>query len=310
MYRNSKVVAVTPAGRRKYMEVLAPYIFRDRHIFDQWMIWVNTGRDTDIAYLEGLQQAHPGFVRLIRYKEPITVPAPQPWFFRHACEKGTIYVKFDDDICWVDSNAVEELVKFRQDNPKPLVVLANTINNGYCAYIHSKRGAQDFFIGGEYPRIAPDCYNDVWRNPVFGEYVHKTFLNDLLAGETQKYLFESWPLAAFERFAINCIAWYGEDVNGEMGGMKDEELWLTVNRPRDAGRPNLICGSSLVSHFAFHKQRKPHCVGKELDERIHDAYKVLSYRLGDIAKTLYKISTLPQNEDKAVLAALSRKKLI
>lgn len=280
MHKTHKVVAVTPAGRRQYMEVLATYILRDRHLFDEWMIWVNTGRDSDLAYLEGLQAAYRGFVRLVRYKEPITVPAPQPWFFRHAAEPDVIYVKFDDDICWVHPGAVEELIKFRMENPKPLCVFANTINNGFCAYIHSKRGSQEFCIDGEYPRISPDCYNDVWSKPRLGEYVHRTFLDDLIKNDIQKYMFDSWELDAYQRFAINCICWWGQDVDGEMNGHRDEEAWLSMIQPKKLGRPNMICGTSLVSHFAFYKQRKPHCVGRGMDDRIHDAYRALSLGAG------------------------------
>ena len=294
MYQNSKVVAVTPAGRRQYMEVLAPYVLRDKGLFDEWMIWVNTGRESDVAYLESLAAQHPGFVRLVRYKEPITVPAPQPWFFRHACDPGVLYVKFDDDICWVKEDAVRELVKFRVENPKPLCVFANTINNGFCGYIHNKRGSQDFLIDGEYQRISPDCYNLVWQNPRFGEYAHKTFLNDLMAGDVEKYLFDMWPLDAFQRFAINCICWWGQDVNGDMAGHKDEEAWLSMIRPKELDRPNVICGTSLVSHFAFYKQRKPHCVGRQIDDRIHDAYRVIAQG----------------GDEKAVRAALAKKALL
>lgn len=283
MYQSSKVIAVTPAGRRQYMEVLAPYVLRGRGLFDEWMIWVNTGRESDIAYLESLAKEHQGFVKLVRYKEPLAAPSPQPWWFRHACEPNVLYVKFDDDICWVKDDAVHELVKFRVENPRPLCVLANTINNGFCAYIHAKRGSQEFHIDGEYPRIAPDCYNDVWSKPRYGEYVHKTFLNDLLEGDVDKYLFDSWELDAYQRFAINCICWWGQDVNGEMDGHKDEEQWLTTLQSRKLGRPNVICGTSLVSHFAFYKQRKPHCVGREIDDRIHDAYRALSRGGGEKA---------------------------
>lgn len=275
MYLNSNVIAVTPAGRQQYMEVLAPYILREKGLVDRWDIWVNTGRDSDLAYLHGLAADNKGFVRLVHYKEKLHKPAPQPWFFRHACESHTLYIKFDDDICWVKDDAILELAKFRVENPRPLIVMANTINNGFCAYIHAKHGAQDFCIDGKFPRISPDCYNDVWGNPRIGEYAHRTFLDDLLRGDVEKYLFEAWELTAYQRFAINCICWWGRDVDGEMDGHFDEEQWLTTLQPRKLGRPNSICGTSLVSHFAFHKQRKPHCVGKQIDDRIHDAYRVL-----------------------------------
>lgn len=310
MYKNTKVVAVTPAGRRKYMEVLAPYVFREKHLFDEWMIWVNTGRESDLAYLEALAASNKGFVRLVRYKEQLTTPAPQPWWYGHASEPNVLYVKFDDDICWVHPKAVEELLCFRIRNPKFLYIFSNTINNGYCAYIHSKRGSQDFHVNGEYLRIAPDCYNIVWSKPSLGEYVHNVFIKDLLNEDIDKYFFDCWELDAYQRFQINCVCWWGQDVNGVMGGEKDEEAWMTMRRPKELGRTNAICGTSLVSHFAFYKQRKPHCVGKEINNRIHDAYRVLSYRLGDVAKNTYGLESLPSCNDQAVNYSLKSKNFI
>ena len=50
-----RIVAVTPAGRRRYMRLLVPYILSSPCI-DRYDIWVNTVEPNDLAFLEALEQ--------------------------------------------------------------------------------------------------------------------------------------------------------------------------------------------------------------------------------------------------------------
>jgi hypothetical protein len=203
---------------------------------------------------------------------------PQAPFFKTAIDPETVYVKFDDDICWVAPDAVENLVRFRLGHPTPLFVMANTVMNGYCAYIHQKYGAQDFKIDGQYERIPPEFANKVWSDVNYAEYVHRTFIHDWCNQDLEKYKFESWELSHYQRVAINCIAWKGSDF-AEFGGIIDhidEELWMCCIKARELSRPNVICGKAMVAHHAFYKHRKPHCAGREIDPKLLRAYKRIS----------------------------------
>lgn len=284
MHRGLKVKIVTPAGRREYLEILEPYVLRDRGLADEWIIWVNTPHLSDVKYIESIRDRNPGFVRLVYSSTPLVKgkPRPQSPFFRGTIDPDTVYVKYDDDICWVAADALTRLVDSRLDNPEPLFVMANTVMNGYCAYLHCKYGAQGFLIDGTYQRIPPEFGNKVWSEVRYAEYVHRTFLADLAAADIGKYLFESWSLPHYERVAINCIAWMGSDFSS-FGGViphVDEELWLSCIKPRELSRPNMICGSSLVAHHAFYKHRPPHVVGNPIDLRILRAYKAISAGTG------------------------------
>lgn len=64
MYREHRVVVVTPAGRRRYMELLVPQLLGFRSVVDEYRIWQNTEDPEDIAYFRELEAAHPGFVTL------------------------------------------------------------------------------------------------------------------------------------------------------------------------------------------------------------------------------------------------------
>ena len=314
MFKGHPVTAITPAGRKQYLEVLAPYILRDRHIFDEWMIWVNTPHKEDIEYIQRLRDSFPGFVRLVFHAGNITRKMPQPHFFPTACDPGRLYIKFDDDICYVHENAVNNLLEFRLREVNPLIVVSNTVCNGICSYLHQKHGAQTFHINGKYERIAPDFDNKVGVDARFAEYTHKTFIDDYFKGEIQKYLFDQWVLEFYQRIAINCIAWTGDDFakfNGLMDDHYDEEAWLCSIKPRDGDHKNSICGNSLVSHFAFYRHRKPFCSGPEIDNRILRAYRLISMReCPKEAREVFSIDVLPATSEKAIRNAMVYKLLI
>jgi hypothetical protein len=66
-----------------------------------------------------------------------------------------------------------------------------------------------------------------------------------------------WILTQYERVSINCISWRGEEFklfDGNVG--RDEEAWLSVEKPKEIQRPNCIFGEFVCVHYAFHTQRE------------------------------------------------------
>ncbi len=258
MYNGYRIVSVTPAGRRRNLEILVPHLLAQRHVIDEHQFWVNTVVPEDIAYLEAVQAAYPDFFHL-RY-----LPDPRPelsgqarstlicQFFPACTDDNTVYVRFDDDICWIAPNAVEELVEFRIAHPEYFLVFPAIVNNAICTYLEQRMGALPSVVEAcEYA-----CQGNAWSNPEIGAQAHVDFLNAAEAGDVSVFQFGAWECRDFERVSINCIAWLGSAF-AEFGGFvgPDEELWLTETKPRASGRPNCLWGKSLVSHFAFFTQR-------------------------------------------------------
>ena len=59
-----RVVSVTPAGRRRYIEILVPHLLRQRHVIQEHHWWLNTNVAEDIAYIHQLCADHPDFFRV------------------------------------------------------------------------------------------------------------------------------------------------------------------------------------------------------------------------------------------------------
>ena len=51
MLDTTRIVVVTPAGRKRYLEILFRYILKLRPIMDEYRLWVNTENNEDIEYM-------------------------------------------------------------------------------------------------------------------------------------------------------------------------------------------------------------------------------------------------------------------
>lgn len=247
-----RVVAAVPAGRRRYLDILLPYLRAQRGILDRCDLWRNTTDPKDVSYLRRTADADP-FFRLVEPAIPVDGVRSVFHFFRACVEPDTVYVRFDDDVCWVAPDAVEQLVRFRLAHSEYALVLANTVNNSLCSHIHQRLGCIPLTQGF----CAYDCLGDVgWRSPLFARLAHESFLRKLAAGELPDYAFARWVAWQYERISINCLCWRGRDFalfGGEVA--PEDEEWLTQHYPARIGRPAAVCGTALVSHFAYGPQR-------------------------------------------------------
>lgn len=247
-------VVVTPAGRRRYLEVLFGNLKRERQDFDRWDIWVNTDVDADVEYCRSLA-AQNDWVRAIELPGINEVSNFNiRRFFPGAMDRDSVYVRLDDDIVWVEPGFFGKMVAHRLENRKPFLVFANIVNNAILSHLHQRNGLID------HHKLCGYFYTDDtgWKDPLFAEKVHRSFLNDLKEGRLDLWRssFRIWTLNDYERVSVNAISWMGSDM-ADIGGVvdKDEEECLSMVIPRRLGRPNEIFGGAVASHFAFCSQR-------------------------------------------------------
>jgi hypothetical protein len=252
-----RVVSVTPAGRRRYIEILVPHLLRQRHVINEHHWWLNTNVAEDIGYLQQLCADHPGFFRVcVRPFDASKTHGENIWkFFVDFAQPGTVYVRFDDDIVWMANDAVERIVKSRLEHPQPLLVLGNIVNNANCSAAHQEAG----LISKRQGIVQPLCMDWIgWRSGRFARLAHQSFLTDLENGRAARWTDVKIPLACGQRFSINVISWLGETMAAlpELAiEQLEEEPLLTEELPLRLGIANLVCNEALFAHFAFYTQR-------------------------------------------------------
>jgi hypothetical protein len=251
MIDNYKVVVVTPAGRKRYLELLIPQIVALKPYVDEYRLWANTTDEEDLKYMEEVAQQYPEFVVV----EPLTVKHDGSMsiysFFKNCVDEDTVYVRFDDDVILIDSpSAFTDLVRFRIANPQYFLVYGNIMNNAISSHIHQRLGNLNLDAGV----AAYKCTDELgWNNPRFAANVHLQVLD----GPLSRFHFAGkWDLFDYERVSINCISWLGSNFakfDGVVGF--DEEQWLSVDKPKESQQMNCIFGGFVCVHYAFYTQR-------------------------------------------------------
>ena len=266
-----KIVAVTPAGRKEYLEILHKHICKNKHILDRWDIWVNTNNQSDIDYINNLAEAD-SFINLIQAELPYNGNLSIYPFWKHSVDEDTIYVRFDDDIVYIHDDTIENLIDFRIKNKEYFFIYPYIINNIH----HSKdlqlkniatsafgqiRSFSDLeprpeYGGPEYGKGIDD--HVALRNSAFARHLHELFIekynSDMLSDlmTTDEIIWERFP-----QVSINCVSWFGSTFKTFNGILEnaDEERWLTTVKAKEMDMLCCTAPNTLVSHFLYGPQR-------------------------------------------------------
>ena len=252
MFEGYRIVCVTPAGRRRYMKLLAPLVLSSS-IVDRYDIWLNTEDAGDLAFFEEIRQLAPDRVRLVA--QPDGKPAGMDaihGFARTAQDADTIYIRLDDDIVWLEPGFFETLLRFRIDHPRFFLVMPLVINNAVCSHIlwTCRKIKTSRFVGAI-------CMDKVgWREAGFAVALQRMLVELARRGETHRLHCGPREIA-LNRFSVNVICWFGRDmaaIGGEVA--PDEEEQLSNIIPARLGRTNCFCTDTVAAHFAFYIQRE------------------------------------------------------
>lgn len=261
MIDGHQLVTVCPAGRRRYLELLVPYLLRERGVIDRHDFWLNTSDADDITYLAQLEKKHQDFIRLVVVPNAGTTPRGKPHlglsfqiggFYPHAAEPGTVYVRLDDDIVYVSPGGIAALARYRIAHPEPFLVYPTIINNSIMTHFLQVEG----IFGRGYGSAEYALKGRGWNDGRLAEKLHRKFLEGVRRGEGERWRVKERTLRDYMTVSVNCIAWRGEDMaecQYDVGLY--EEQYLATDRPRALARPNVIAPIATVAHFAYGEQR-------------------------------------------------------
>jgi hypothetical protein len=261
-----KIEIVTPAGRQRYLEILFLHLKAQKEDFDQWTLWLNTTNQQNIDFCKKLEREN-DWIKTIDLGVRHSGNDSISYFFKHAENDDTLYIRFDDDVVWMEQDFIKNLIKFRIENPHYFLVYGNIINNAIIDHIHQRIGALDYKDN----LINYNCGDDIgWKSSEFAKLKHENFLQKLSSNSIESYKFDKWDLIFNERVSINCISWLGKSFK-DIGQVLEEEQFLSSDYPKSQKLINTIYGKVLCSHFAFYTQRE------EMDKsNILDKYKSIA----------------------------------
>lgn len=131
-----RVVGVVFYGRRDRSSILECYTRQNLVSNGGWLdkvIWAaNTDNEEDIAWIEGVADASDGGYEVVRLDQKSYNSVYEATFK----ERKTIYVKMDDDVVYVEPQAIARAVTTLINNPDALIVAANVINSPGLGWWH------------------------------------------------------------------------------------------------------------------------------------------------------------------------------
>jgi hypothetical protein len=233
-------------------------------IVDEWALWQNTINPQDIAYLESMA-AENLKVKIYKLDEPITMLSQPSWnslqthkfLNKFAQDDDAIYIRFDDDIVFIEDNFIEKMVEARINNPNAFVIYPNIINSTICTSWHQEIGAlseEHGIVRRERPEDKDWAYLDEFNYSDSGlaDHIHTTFQKRYHENSLSAYYLPSKSFNDYKHFSICSICWWGRD-HIQCGRV--EEPQMAWELPEKYGRPVWFCGNALCVHFAYHTQK-------------------------------------------------------
>lgn len=252
MYRNYKIIVNTAAGRRRYMQYLIPFVLSS-NIIDRYDIWINTHNGADIEFFKILAKKYPRINLCWQPDGIVNGNKSINAFYRNCIEEDAIYFKLDDDIVWMEPDAIQKMVDFRIDNPQYFLVTPLVINNSLSTYLMQVRNK---IVLQNYCNSSSD-HTLLWRSGKVATELHQWFISKYLVTEKYPFLHVDKQEMGMTRFSINAILWFGSEMKKMKGIVPgDDEEYLSCIYPTSHGMCNCWNGNVIMAHFAFFTQRE------------------------------------------------------
>ena len=280
-----RLVVLTFAGRECSMKILFPLIVKYKQYIDEYRLYVATEIQSDINYMETFANNH-DFVKVI-YNSAINKEHIWNLAYNYCQEDDTVYLKLDDDIVYLDETLFTNFIQYRIQNRTAPILYPVIINNLFTSWFLQEKNIINSSIKSHIGNTWPSTYKRIQQHILnnqtvkmrIGDFVpdneilcpvgwgslqycyelHNQFINDIQYNNIQKYYFENIVLQDCQPVSVNVCSWIGEDLKKYIetyGEIYTDEAWLSVYLPTWSGNKNEIYGKSVVSHYAYYKQRE------------------------------------------------------
>lgn len=280
MFSNYRIVTFSPAGRERNMKLLHRYLMSFRNLVDSHEWWVNTPNESDQRAIKEITALAPDFYRAVEVEMPyadfghrVILERLREFYRQRCCDTSTIYIKLDDDFCYIGRDAFTDLLQFRVEHPEYFLVCPPTVNSVFQTHI-LQRTAQLPREPYLYGYGAFDANGFASGEAV--QQLHENFLASLQGTLGSSWQFPKWELNEWERATIGATCFFGSDFAAFGGDVtNDDEHYLMSVKPRELERVNAFAPcragrDAFFAHYAYSAQ-KAHLDATDILSRYENA---------------------------------------
>lgn len=261
-----KKIIIVAAGRKNNLEILFTYLEAYKNEFDLCKIWVNTDTKEDLNCIYALNDKYT-WVELVELDSSTDFNVFENMrqrltlFYEYCSDVDSLYLRLDDDICFIEKNAISKMFQARELDTKSPLVIGNIVNNAVISSIYQAEGV---IYWPE--KLTYNCLDSIsWSTPSFAENLHKQFIKKVRENKVSDMYIKSQHVDNYSRVSINAVSFRGDmgsviktDIQKIISymGIKDEEEFLTVVLPKQLNASNYILGDAVFSHYSFFIQKE------------------------------------------------------
>jgi hypothetical protein len=262
MIDGRKIIAFTPSGRQRYMDILWKIIEREHAAgnIDEWVLFNNAYTEADDRHTRAFADRG-DWIKVLSDDMPVKArnsPSIHR-FYSHLTDPNCIYVRIDDDIVYVDADAIPLLVRHKIANPDLFLVFPTIVNNTRMSYWLQESGV----IPRDWGNLT-DVFLEptAWRSAAFDAKLQRKALAAIRATGGLRDEFTMPDRITHGRssdgmpnnhISVNSFVIEGRDMV-DCRVPWDEEGYLSDKRPAELKRFNGVKGNAVVVHFAYHPQ--------------------------------------------------------
>ncbi|KAF2090726.1 hypothetical protein K490DRAFT_34927 [Saccharata proteae CBS 121410] len=137
--KDFRIVGLVFFGRPASVSILDCYLKRNLvangGMLDEVIFLARTSNEEDLAWLDRIVSEEPAYTRVDLKFEGIDYATAYD-----ICEAGTMYIKMDDDLVFMEDHTIATIVQNKLLHPEYFVVAANIVNQPSLSWIHYRLG--------------------------------------------------------------------------------------------------------------------------------------------------------------------------
>lgn len=255
-------IIVTPAGRRKTLELLYLHLKKNKDEFDKWILWLNTENRDDIKFIYKLSTEENWIdIQSCQHPfKPVHIGYRIYKFILTLNNVNDLYIRIDDDVCYMEKNAIDKLFIAREKNKDSLLVYPTILNNYNIQYQQQQFGIlnvlpkfKDYSMNGDFHKTSSEELN-LWQSGQLAEKIHRLFFDKFYKNELNYFYIPDYMDHKYKRISVNVIAMRGDLNHLIIDDDMEEEEYLSSVKPKEIKIPNEIIGNSLFCHYSYYPQ--------------------------------------------------------